>query len=337
MSWPRRTLGDLVREPLRNGRSVKDRPGGFPVLRLTALGSHRVNLKEAKEGDWGRAEAAPFLVQEGDFLISRGNGSLRRVARGALVGASPSEVAFPDTMIRARPDSSRIHPDYLALAWAAPETRSHIEKVARTTAGIYKVSQKDLASVTLPVPDLGEQQRVVEILEDHLSHLDAAEASFSALVRRQRALTRSILVHLIPEAHSYPSSWETSTVAAVGTVELGRQRHPDWHSGPNMRPYLRVANVFEDRIDTSDVKEMHWPEGTFERFRLHDGDVLLNEGQTPELLGRPAIYRGEPKEVAFTNSLIRFKAGPKVLPEFALLVGRPLHSVRSLCESSVSI
>ena len=133
-----------------------------------------------------------------------------------------------------------------------------------------------------------------------------------------------------------PSGWRWSTVAGVGRVELGRQRHPDWHTGPNMRPYLRVANVFEDRIDTSDLKEMDFT-GVFERFKLHPGDVLLNEGQTPELLGRPAIYRGVPDEIAFTNSLIRFKAGPSVCPEWALLVFRHhMHSGRFKRESRIT-
>jgi type I restriction enzyme S subunit len=122
-------------------------------------------------------------------------------------------------------------------------------------------------------------------------------------------------------------------------VELGRQRHPDWHYGPNMRPYLRVANVFEDRLDLSgsDVMEMHWPGDVFERFRLCSGDVLLNEGQSPHLLGRPAIYRGDPPDVAFTNSLLRFQAGAGVLPEFALLVfRRHMHARRFLRESRIT-
>jgi type I restriction enzyme S subunit len=68
--------------------------------------------------------------------------------------------------------------------------------------------------------------------------------------------------------------------------------------------------------------DMHWPPETFERFKLRVGDILLNEGQTPDLLGRPALYRGVPTEVAFTNSLLRFVASDRVLPEFALLVFR---------------
>jgi type I restriction enzyme, S subunit len=104
-----------------------------------------------------------------------------------------------------------------------------------------------------------------------------------------------------------------------------------------MKPYLRVANVFEDRIDLNDVKEMHFDAAEFERYRLHPGDVLLNEGQSPEWLGRPALYSGQREELAFTNSLIRFQAGPGVEPRWALAVFRHhMHSGRFTRESRIT-
>jgi len=96
-----------------------------------------------------------------------------------------------------------------------------------------------------------------------------------------------------------------------------------------MRPYLRVANVFEDRIDTSDVMEMNFTPEEFVKYRLFPGDILLNEGQSRELVGRPAIYRGEVPEACFQNTLVRYICSSAVIPEFALLVFRHyLHSGR---------
>ena len=112
-------------------------------------------------------------------------------------------------------------------------------------------------------------------------------------------------------------------------MQLGRQRSPKYHHGSNMRPYLRVQNVFEDRLDLSDVMEMDFPGEDFERYQLHHGDILLNEGQSPEYLGRPAMFRGEIEGACFTNTLIRFQAGAQVVPEFALMVFRNnMHSGR---------
>jgi type I restriction enzyme S subunit len=327
-------LADVLREPLINGRSVKTLEGGFPVLRLTALKRGGIDLSERKEGAWTAEEAAPFLVAEGDFLLSRGNGSRHLVGRGAAVRKLGEPCAFPDTMIRVRTRADVVLDGYLREVWDSPVVRRQIEAAARTTAGIYKVNQEIIEGIELPLPPLAEQHRIVDALEDHLSRLDAAIRDVAAARKKVAAFRKAALLSLVP--FPPPASWEVTTVEDAGKVELGRQRHPDWHHGPDMRPYLRVANVFEDLIDTSDVMEMDFS-GVFDRFRLHPGDVLLNEGQSPHLVGRPALYRGEPPNVAFTNSLLRFQARPGVLPEWALMVfRRHLHARRFMQEVRIT-
>jgi type I restriction enzyme S subunit len=126
-----------------------------------------------------------------------------------------------------------------------------------------------------------------------------------------------------------PEGWVWAKVAQTGEVQLGRQRAPQYHAGSNMVPYLRVANVFENRIDISDVMEMHFSEKEEQLFKLHANDILLNEGQSLELVGRPAIYRNELPLACFTNTLVRFRAEDGVIPEFALtLFLHYMHSGR---------
>lgn len=122
--------------------------------------------------------------------------------------------------------------------------------------------------------------------------------------------------------HVLPSGWALVKIAQVGEVTLGKMREPKRHFGPNMRPYLRVANVFEDRIDATDVLEMNFTPEEQETYALQYGDVLLNEGQSPQLVGRPAMYRDEVPGACFQKTLLRFRAGPAVTPEWALLVFR---------------
>jgi len=228
-------------------------------------------------------------------------------------------------------------PEFVSYAFETVAVRRQMEGITRGVAQRKVSLARFRESIRLPLPPLGEQRRIVEILEDHLSRLDAAESDIASSERRLKGLHKSLLLRLIPDVADYPANWQASTVEQAGKVGLGRQRHPDWHTGPNMRPYLRVANVFEDRIDNRSLYEMHWPGDTFDRFRLVPGDVLLNEGQTPELLGRPALYRGNPAEVAFTNSLLRFQASEAVLPEFALLVfRRHMHAGRFSRESRIT-
>jgi type I restriction enzyme S subunit len=119
-----------------------------------------------------------------------------------------------------------------------------------------------------------------------------------------------------------PDTWAWCAVEEAGEVQLGRQRAPQHHAGKNMRPYLRVANILEDALDLSDVKSMNFTPKEFETFALQAGDILLNEGQTPDLLGRPAIYNNEIEGCCFQKTLLRFRTHKEILPQFALIVFR---------------
>ncbi|WP_353268679.1 restriction endonuclease subunit S [Gemmatimonas sp.] len=126
-----------------------------------------------------------------------------------------------------------------------------------------------------------------------------------------------------------PEGWVWAKVHHAGNVQLGRQRAPQFHTGANMVPYLRVANVFEDRIDVSDVMEMHFSEAEEDVYRLHRNDILLNEGQSLELIGRSALFRDELPRACFTNTLVRFRVEEGVIPDFALaLFLHYMHSGR---------
>ena len=74
-------------------------------------------------------------------------------------------------------------PAWLRLAWTSPAVRSQVEAKAKTTAGIWKVSQIDLESVELRLPSLEHQSAIA-------SRVDAS-LSKTATVRREttRALT----------------------------------------------------------------------------------------------------------------------------------------------------
>lgn len=112
-----------------------------------------------------------------------------------------------------------------------------------------------------------------------------------------------------------PSGWRQTRIRDLGEVLAGRQRSPN-QSGA-LRPYLRVANVLDGTIDTSDVLEMPFTDRECERFRLLPGDVLVNEGQSRNLVGRSAVYRGDPPDCCIQNTIIRFRAGSDTDAEFA--------------------
>lgn len=115
-------------------------------------------------------------------------------------------------------------------------------------------------------------------------------------------------------------------VAATGEVQGGRQRSPHMIEG-RVVPYLRVANVFDGYIDFNDINEMPFRQQEIETFRLRPGDILLNEGQSVELVGRCAMYADGPADCCFQNTLIRYRAGPQTDANFAIQLFRYCQAI----------
>ena len=203
----------------------------------------------------------------------------------------------------------------------------------------------------MPVPPTTEQSRIVEETNTRLEQAGAAKAALnSALEGIEEQITAVIEVAATGQVETIewiesatndealrtrpettleelalvtiPSSWHWSVMSKVGETKMGKSREPRHEQGEHVVPYLRVANVFEDKIDGTDVLSMNFTPAEQDVFRLRDGDVLLNEGQSPKLVGRPAIYRGDPPAVCFQNTLLRFRPSELVDPEYALLVFR---------------
>ncbi|GAP52184.1 restriction endonuclease subunit S [Streptomyces azureus] len=121
---------------------------------------------------------------------------------------------------------------------------------------------------------------------------------------------------------NFPEAWSTCLVSEAGEAIAGQQRTPAAANGPDVRPYLRVANVFDDRLDLEDLATMSFSPEARLRYKLQAGDVLLCEGQSRELVGRSALYNGEVEELYFQNHIIRFRPREEINPNFALLVFR---------------
>lgn len=333
--WTWTTIGEVADVQLGRQRSPKNHSGSHmrPYLRSANVTWAGIDVTDVKEMNFEPSEALTFELQAGDLLLNEASGSPNEVGKPAIWQGEVEGCCFQNTLLRVR--SRGPATAYLYWYCRAAALGGEFGKAGRGV-NIRHLGKRGLTSFSIPLPPAEEQHRIIAAIDAYSTSLDFAESAVFAAQSRLRALERSIITESSATLDP-PSHWESVTVAEAGDVKLGLQRSPKRHSGPNMRPYLRVANVFEGRIDDSDVMSMDISEAEWERYQLQHGDVLLNEGQTPELLGRPAIYRGSPPNVAFTNSLIRFQANEWVDPEWALLVFRShMHNRRFMRESQIT-
>ena len=193
--WVWAGIEQLTIGRIRNGISVKESlaPTGVKSLRLDALQPDGI--------DWNRSRYLPITLERargyalstGDLLISRANGSPAYVGRCSLVTERCENFVFPDTAIRYPLWGERDFLDWVRFAWSAPSTRKLLLQRTKTTAGILKVSQLDIASVALSLPPLAEAGKIARLIREHSASADQGDLEAQALTRAAVTLRQSIL------------------------------------------------------------------------------------------------------------------------------------------------
>lgn len=96
-------------------------------------------------------------------------------------------------MIRVRLRVEVLLPSYLRLVWDSGFVRAQIEVKAKTTAGIWKISQGDLEAIKLPVPTPEEQTEIVRRVETLFAFADRLEARLTQAQAAAERLTPALL------------------------------------------------------------------------------------------------------------------------------------------------
>lgn len=127
------------------------------------------------------------------------------------------------------------------------------------------------------------------------------------------------------ELPNLPEGWCWASIELVGDVLLGRRRAGEEYiagqDGRVLRSYLRVANVKEDRLVLDDLLQMPFNDAELALYRLKRGDIILSEGQSPELVGQSAVFNGEVDDLCIQATVHRFRAYDfATTAEFAQLV-----------------
>ncbi|OLT21264.1 hypothetical protein BJF81_15465 [Ornithinimicrobium sp. CNJ-824] len=106
-------------------------------------------------------EIERLRLVRGDLLVVEGNGSPSQIGRAATWDGSIENCVHQNHLIRVRPRSGLL-PEYLEAAWNAPEHRRKLLDVASSSSGLYTLSVSKLKRLTVPLPSLDEQRRVLE-------------------------------------------------------------------------------------------------------------------------------------------------------------------------------
>ncbi len=158
-------LGKMLNKGKQSGKHAK------PYLRTDNVHWGSFDLSEIKEMDILPDEENKYLATKGDLLMCEGGASGR-----TAIWNEDYDISFQNHVHRIRPkDPKEITPKYLLYFFEWFIKNGFANDLIKGVT-ISSLSQSGLRSIEVNYPPLPEQQKIVEILEDHLSRLDAALA-----------------------------------------------------------------------------------------------------------------------------------------------------------------
>ena len=193
--WKQVLLGDIATS-IRNGYAKKpDAEQGTRIFRISAVRPMELDVNDVRYLSGTPADYQTFLIESGDVLFTRYNGSRDYVGVCARIPACLPPTVYPDKLIRVRVQGSMVLPEFLVILASAGRAREYIESKIRTTAGQSGISGSDLKSLPLDIPKVTDQEQIVAEVERRLSVIEELEAAVQANLTRADRLRQSVLAN----------------------------------------------------------------------------------------------------------------------------------------------
>lgn len=321
--WVECKFGDVIQ--IKNGYAFKtkdfNKTGGVPVIKQTQLAGEKVDLSKCVYVDKSFLKSkSNFILKKGDVLLAM-SGSLGKYCVYDL-----DEPALQNQR------TGKIEPISIKhlnkrYYWHYLNTLETLLKEKGKGLGVSNVSPSDIENLPFPLPPLNEQKRIVEKLDTILPRVKNAKTRLEKIPAILKKFRQSVLAAAC--SGRLTEDWrEGNSISNNYSGETSREEPyellDDWlwvelnhlsngfQYGTSSKseitgkvPVLRMGNLQNGLIDWSDLKYTN-DDSEIKKYALSYGDVLFNRTNSPDLVGKTAIFKEE-RIAIFAGYLIRIK------------------------------
>jgi type I restriction enzyme S subunit len=281
--WQDKKLGDVCR--LLNGRAYSKHElleaGKYRVLRVgnffTSNNWYYSNMELPEDK----------YCDTGDLLYAWSASFGPRIWTG-------EKVIFHYHIWKVQADPALVEKEFLFL-WLLWDT-DLIKKDQGAGTTMIHVAKGSMEDRKISLPSLPEQRRIVRLLNEAFAGLAVAKANSEKNLQNARAIFESELRSILMN-----KKWVWKLLGDLCTrVEYGSAAKS---KRVGRVPVLRMGNIQGGRFDWSNLV-YSVDEAEIKKYNLNMNDVLFNRTNSPALVGKSAIYKGE-AEAIFAGYLIR--------------------------------
>jgi type I restriction enzyme S subunit len=318
--WDLARLGDIA-SLASGGTPSKNRPdfweGPIPWaspkdLKQPFLLDTEDHISEAGLEDGSR------LVERGTlFVVVRG----MILARDLPVAMAMVPMAFNQDM-KAMVPGPRVDGRFLLYAFQQWKGKL-LPEIGTSAHGTRRISTSAVENFTIPLPPLFEQKAIALALDAVRRAKEATEKTIAAARQFKDSLMRHLFTYgPVPveqadqvrtaekEIGPLPEGWRVEELGnAIRATQYGLSQRGESSGG---YPILRMNNLQEGRLVTSDVQYVDLDDAEHLKYKLNPGDLLFNRTNSFDLVGKTSLFEGD-GDYVFASYLIRVVPDPSRL------------------------
>jgi type I restriction enzyme S subunit len=254
-----------------------------------------------------RGTRSGVRAQAGDVLFARitpclENGKLAQVPSGTerVGGSTEFIVVRPGDLV----DSG-----YLYFWCMEPSVRSKAKSLMAGATGRLRLGAADLGQFQIPLPPLDVQRRIVEVLEDHLSRLDAADAYVQSATQHLASAERSTLDRLFG-GRDVPLADLVDSISAGKSFGTAKASAADDEWG-----IIKVSAMTWGQFDPAENKAVPG-DSVDPRFEIREGDLLVSRANTGEYVGASVLVGPVRPKLLLSDKSLRLAPAESVRPDW---------------------
>lgn len=286
----------------------QDPNGKVRLIQLADVGAGEFKNKSNKYiTETKAAELLCTYLKKGDILIARLGEPL---CKACIFPCDGLYITAVDVAIL-RVGNKAIEPKYLVYLLNSPWFKVQVKRYESGTTR-KRISRKNLNRICMDFPSLSEQKRIVARIEELFSKLDNGVETLKKTKQQLAVYCQSVYASVYEEKDMRP-------ITDFFEISSGLTKNSKRNELAIKMPYLRVANVYYNELDLSEIKHIGVNEGEIQKTTLHKGDLLFVEGNgSKEQIGRVAIWDGSIENCLHQNHLIKGRPLGQMIPLYAL-------------------
>jgi type I restriction enzyme, S subunit len=311
--WEVKKLGELGEAIIGLTYKPEDlvENGGTLVLRSSNI---RGNTLVFDDNKFVNINIPPKLrTRENDILICSRNGSKDLIGKCALINKENEGHSFGAFMTVYR---SEYNP-FLFYVFNSNLFKKQI--YSNLGATINQITTGNLQNFKFAIPPLEEQQKIVSILTTVDKAIQKTEDIIEQTEKVKKGLMQQLLTRGIghtkfkkTEIGEIPEEWDVVTLQdIVKDTKLGTN---DTANSDQGLPLIKMGNLTFGGFNLSKIEYIDSNEEDYKEFLLNDGDFLFNTRNTPELVGKSAVWHNQLQHAIYNNNILKIVFDKNLVP-----------------------